>query len=151
MISVGGVLRSWKPRDYAAVVAAAVTQARIEWALHRRPLPALADALGVPLVTSTGPLATEPFAERLTADERRALRAVRRVLRHWPWDNTCLRRALGMGYVLRGRGPSLRVGVTKTDGAVRAHAWLEIDGRTLDPDAPSTFRSLVDPRREGVA
>lgn len=151
MISVGGILRSWKPRDYAAVLAAVVAQSRIEWALHRRPLPEFAAALGVPLVTGAGAVATEPFAERLTADERRALRAVRRVLRRWPWDNTCLRRALGMGYALRHRSPSLRVGVTKSDGAVRAHAWLEIDGRTLDPEAPSAYLSLVDPPREGVA
>lgn len=151
MISLGGVLQHWKLRDYAAVASAAVAQSRIEWGLHRRPLPTLADGLGVPLVTNGGILATEPFDERLTADERRSLRAVRRVLRHWPWDDTCLRRALATGYALRHRGPSLRVGVTKTDGVVKAHAWLEIDGRTLDPDAPSTYLSLVDPSREGVA
>lgn len=150
MISVGGILRSWKPRDYAAVLRAVLTQARIEWALHRRPLPELAAALGVPLLTGPGAAATERFTERLTGEERRALRAVRRVLRHWPWGNTCLRRALGIGHVLRHRAPALRVGVTKQDGAVKAHAWLEIDGRSLDPDAPATYLSLVEPRRGGV-
>ncbi len=151
MISISGVLRSWKLRDYAAVLAALLTQSRIEWSMHRRPLPEFAAALGVPLVTDTSTVATEPFTVRLTRDERRALRAVRRVLRHWPWGNTCLRRAMGMGYVLRHRSPSLRVGVTKSDGAVKAHAWLEIDGRTLDPDAPTTYLSLVDVPREGAA
>ncbi|PYG00674.1 Transglutaminase-like superfamily protein [Georgenia satyanarayanai] len=151
MISVGGILRSWTLRDYAAVAAALVAQARIEWAVRRRPLPELAASLGVPLSTDAGDAATEPFADRLTADERRALRAVRRVLRHWPWEDTCLRRALGTGYALRHRRPALRVGVTKSDGVVKAHAWLEIDGRTLDPEAPVTYLSLVDPRREGAA
>lgn len=151
MISLGGILKSWKPRDYAAVVAALATQSRIEWALHRRPLPEFAASLGVPLSTDTGGAVTEPFTDRLTGDERSALRAVRRVLRHWPWEDTCLRRALAVGHALRGRGPALRVGVTKTNGVVKAHAWLEIDGRTLDPDAPATYVSLVEPRRGGVA
>src|SRR5690625_6139565 len=132
MISLGGILRSWKPHDYAAVAQAVVRQSRIEWAMRRRPLPEVARTFGAPLVTDTGSTATEPFAERLTGHERRSLRAVRRVLRHWPWEDTCLRRALATGHVLRHREPSLRVGVAKTDGEVRAHAWLEIDGRTLD-------------------
>ncbi|MEE6287549.1 lasso peptide biosynthesis B2 protein [Georgenia sp. MJ173] len=138
---------TWRVRDYRAVARALIVQARIEWKLRRRqPLPQLARTLGVPLVTDTTRPATELFTERLTREERRSLRAVQRVLRHWPWDDTCLRRALATGHVLRHRGPSLRVGVAKTDGAVRAHAWLEIDGRTLDPDAPAEYLSLVDPR-----
>ena len=152
MISVLGVLRSWKPRDYRAAGRAVVTQARVEWGLRRRrPLPDLAQSLGVPLLAGQTPSATEPFVERLTADERRSLRAAARVLRRWPWEDTCLRRALATGHVLRHRSPSLRVGVAKIDGTVKAHAWLEIDGRTLDPDAPTEYLSLVDPRHEGVA
>lgn len=151
MISIGGILKNWQPRDYAAVASAMATQARIEWALRRRPLPAIAQVFGVPLDTGSGMPATEPFAERLTAAERRSLRAARRVLRHWPWDDTCLRRALATGHVLRHRRPTLRVGVAKTDGEVRAHAWLEIGGRTLDPEAPTSYLSLIDPRGKEVA
>lgn len=151
MTSIVGILRHWKPRDYATVAAAMVTQARIEWMVRRRPLPDLTQTLGVPLLTGTTAPATEPFAERLSDDEQRSVRAVGRVLRHWPWDDTCLRRALATGHALRHRGPSLRVGVSKADGVVRAHAWLEIDGRTLDPQAPTEYLGLVEPRREGVA
>jgi hypothetical protein len=38
----------------------------------------------------------------------------------------------------------LRIGVRKDDlGAVRAHAWLEVGGRTLDPLAEITFQGFL--------
>src|SRR5690625_1859433 len=113
MISLPGIVRSWKPRDYVAVARALRTQVRIEWGIRRRTLTEVARSLDVPLVTSTATAATEPFTARLSAQERRSLRAVRRVLRRWPWGATCLRRALATGHVLRHRRPSLRVGVAK--------------------------------------
>lgn len=148
MISVRGVLRHWGARDYLQVVRAVVLLLRIERGLRHGTLPALTDRLGVPLVSSATAPAVEEFTDRLRGPERRAVRAVRRVLRHWRWGDTCLRRALATGYVLRHRSPALRIGVAKRDGVVTAHAWLEIDGRTLDPEGPATYLSLVAPSRE---
>lgn len=148
MISVRGVLRHWRPRDYLALVRAVALLTRIELGLRRSTLPALTERLGVSMASSSAAPAHEPFTDRLCGPERRAARAVRRVLRHWRWGDTCLRRALALGHVLRHRRPLLRIGVAKRDGVVTAHAWLEIDGRTLDPEGPATYRSLVTPSRE---
>jgi hypothetical protein len=64
---------------------------------------------------------------------RRAL-AVNRVLRHWPFDDTCLRRALVLGQRIRRLDPALLIGVRHDDsGALTAHAWLIVAGVALDP------------------
>lgn len=58
------------------------------------------------------------------------------VARRWPAGDTCLRRCLLVGHRIRELGPVLRIGVRRDEhGAFRAHAWLEIDGRTLDAGA----------------
>ena len=59
--------------------------------------------------------------------------ASRRVLRHWPFGDTCLRQALVCGWLLRRLGPVLQLGVAKVDGEVRAHAWLVVGGTVVDP------------------
>ena len=35
----------------------------------------------------------------------------------------------------RGRGTVLRIGVRRDESGFTAHSWLEIDGRTLDPES----------------
>ena len=80
---------------------------------------------------------------RYTATERRELAVAARVMRHWLFPPTCLRRALIVGHILRRRGPRLRVGVTKSDGVVSAHAWLLVDGAQLD--FQPQFRHLAVP------
>lgn len=113
----------------------------IELGLRFVRLPTLARALGCPLAldpndavadfggTGEHRRARQPF----TPDELRSLVDAERVLRRWPPGDTCLRRALLVGCVLRRRRPTLRVGVAKVDGVVNAHAWLDIEGRPLNP------------------
>jgi Transglutaminase-like superfamily len=64
---------------------------------------------------------------------RRRMRNVDRCMSRWPAGDTCLRRALVSGQRLRTLGPVLRLGVRLQDTQVHAHAWLEIDGQSLDP------------------
>lgn len=66
----------------------------------------------------------------------RCSRAVLRVSERWPLGDTCLRRCLVLGTMLRRTGPVLVLGVRRDDtGAVVAHSWLEIHGRAIDPMA----------------
>jgi hypothetical protein len=78
---------------------------------------------------------------------RRRAVAVNRVFRHWPFDATCLRRALVLGQRIRRLGPTLVIGVRRDDsGALAAHAWLVVAGVALDPLA-TQFEALRDLRR----
>ncbi len=87
--------------------------------------------LGAPLVThDTGEL---PPLDRdlLTERELLMLGSLSWAQRLWPWDATCLRRALAAGWLLRRRRPGLCLGLPSTAGAL-AHAWLVVGGRALD-------------------
>jgi hypothetical protein len=64
---------------------------------------------------------------------KRRMRNVDRCMSRWPGGDTCLRRALVSGQRLHALDPVLRLGVRMLDGQVLAHAWLEIDGRSMDP------------------
>ncbi len=67
---------------------------------------------------------------------RRYARAIDRVLRRWPFGDTCLRRALILGFIIRDLDPTLLIGVRRDDaGEIAAHAWLMVAGTTLDPMA----------------
>lgn len=72
------------------------------------------------------------------------LRKVNHVMRRWPVDGECLRQALVAGHRLRSLGPTLRIGVARKDGAIAAHAWLEVGGRSLDPTS-AQYRELSRP------
>ncbi len=68
----------------------------------------------------------------LSPDE--AVRAVRAAARRLLGERPCLPQALAVRYWLKrsGRESVLRLGVTKDDaGRLKAHAWLELDGRVL--------------------
>ena len=49
----------------------------------------------------------------------------------WPRKNSCLRRALVLGYRIRDAHPVLLIGVSKEGGEIRAHAWIEVDGQVI--------------------
>lgn len=138
------LVRAVPPREWPSVWAATVIAATVEVGLRVARLPRLAAWLGAPLgLEQESPLMPAGGATaRLSATERRRLRAAWRVLRHWPFGDTCLRRALVGGHVLRRRKPVLRVGVAKVEGRIQAHAWLEIDGVSLDPVGAATYRTF---------
>ncbi len=114
----------------------------VEAGLRTRPLDELAGALGITLCTdqSAGPALPAPEG---AAQARWAFDAADSVLRFWPGGSQCLRRALIAGHLLREHNPSLHIGSARSDGRLRFHAWLELEGRvTADPDALQ-YRRLV--------
>ena len=55
--------------------------------------------------------------------------------RHGAISATCLRQSLLVYWLLRRRGlsPELKIGVRKQAAVVDAHAWVELEGQSLDP------------------
>ena len=119
----------------------------------RHLVPALVVALGVEVGLRTLDLrclarlagVSLEFATRLSASgepalgpsDRARLRAVRIIMRHWPWgaSGPCLRQALVGGRLLRRRNPGLALGASRDTGSTVAHAWLVVDGVALDSGA----------------
>ena len=121
------------PMDLARTAAAFATAVVVEVGLRSLDLPRLSRLLGVPLDTAP---AREAHADDLVVVPhwaRRRLAASRRALAYWPFGDSCLRVALVGGFLVRDLAPILRIGVARHHGEVKAHAWLEIGGRSLDP------------------
>ena len=97
---------------------------------------------------------------QLTDAELVTVRAVERVYRLTArgGQGTCLRRALVCGALLRERAPVLRLGCTRVDGRVHAHAWIELE-RSAAPGSKAVhverdatpFTSLGASRGAGAA
>lgn len=117
----------------------------VEVGLRTTTLPRLARALGTPLALDGFDCYADPADAVLLPDWAvRRMHAVRRVLRHWPLGDTCLRQALVCGWLLRRLRPALQLGVAKVDGEVRAHAWLVVNGTVVDPRrAVSSYQPLT--------
>jgi len=120
----------------AALIALAVEVGLRVWSLPR-----LCAALRVSLATDTG-IAPVEVSEHGGREWAAACRAYRR----WPSRDTCLRRALVTGFMLRSEHPALRLGVASREGTSLAHAWLEIDGRAVG-ELPTDFSPLHGSRR----
>lgn len=120
---------------------AAVGVAGVELGMHLVSLPRLCRILGVRVAT-----AGEQAGSELSSRGSREWHAARRVLRHWPAPDTCLRRSLVAGWLLRREHPALRIGVARDGELSLAHAWLELDGQPVG-ELPSEFAPLHGPRR----
>lgn len=142
----GRTLRAVK--DLSRAASAVFVAALVELGLRTVALDRLAAGLGVPLATTEARQVAEPM-RTLPPWARARVRATRRVLRHWPFGDTCLRQALVSGRLLRHLRPTLQVGVARIDGEVRAHAWLVIQGAILDPlGAASSYQPLTTPWKD---
>lgn len=86
-----------------------------------------------------GPAAATRSEVPLDRAERRRLRIAWRVLAVGPFDATCLRRSMIGAWHLRRRQPAVRIGVRKDTEGIKAHAWIEVGGVSLDPAAPGEF------------
>ncbi|MCA5892871.1 lasso peptide biosynthesis B2 protein [Isoptericola sp. NEAU-Y5] len=135
------VLRTLRVTELPELLRSTFVAARMELWLRRAPLDAVAGRMGARLCLRAAP-ETGTAALALTAAERARLGTARRVTRHWPFGDTCLRRSLMTAYHLRDREPELYVGVAKKDGEVTAHAWLVVDGVNLDPTGSAQFQTL---------
>jgi hypothetical protein len=140
---------SLPPRRWLDLALAVTSAARIERALHRGGLERASRIAGV-TVRMDGEAAPVGAASSVefTTREREQLDTAWRVLRHPPFNGTCLRRALVGGRFLRDRSPIVRIGVTKIAGVVAAHAWLEVDGVGLDPDGATKYAPLAPVKKE---
>lgn len=94
----------------------------------------------VALVSRSRLLGPEPDYPRAAAD--REIPAVLLMdaaafFRHWPFPASCLERSLALQSVLRRRGYSaaLKIGLSRKDGRLEAHAWLEREGEVLNDEA----------------
>lgn len=137
-------------RELPATLAALAVTVVVELGLRTVRLPRLASALGTPLALEqdASPAESGPAVARLPERAARQVRATQRVLRRWPFGDTCLRQALVSGQRLRRLQPRLHLGVAKIDGEVRAHAWLVVRGRILDTRAAaSSYQDLAQPAR----
>ena len=109
------------------------TAVLVEVGLRTLSLPTLCRILGIDLdVRSAAMPGAEVVLPRWSA---RSVRAVDRVLRPWPFGDTCLRRCLVLGRELRTLQPVLRIGVRLEHDRAEGHSWLEIDGVPLDAGA----------------
>lgn len=125
--------RRLSTRDVAYTCVAWIVAGVVEVGLRTMRLPRLSALLGVPLSTLPGPGVSSGERIPLPASARCRLAASRRAFRHWPFESTCLRTSLVAGWMLRDLQPVLRIGVAKSEGTIKAHAWLEIEGQSLDP------------------
>jgi len=134
---------SWATRrEYGTVVLLACAT---EVAVRVVPLDRLARLYGVRFGSATTQEAPAPL-EVLPDWAVRRFRATARVMRRWPVQGECLRHSLVAGQRLRALHPELKLGVTKTDAGIAAHAWLVIAGRSLDPSS-ADYEELPSPRR----
>ena len=124
--------RSWwrQPAGLRArVVETALVLAIIEVGLRFWNLRDLSAAFGAPLASECGDRAApEVIVDDVDPLERLRFVALEWTLRRWIFDDTCLRRSLLTGFIIRRRHPVLRLGLT--DDGVTAHAWVEADGRS---------------------
>jgi transglutaminase superfamily protein len=135
-------LRAWSRlgvREKAEACYIAALALVAEAAVRAISLPRLTKMLGI----SLGDGARDPFpAKRRWVDRKMEpievdarARAVDRIYRAWPRRDSCLRRALVLGYRIRAASPVLMIGVAKEDGLTRAHAWIEVGGKVVGDDS----------------
>ncbi len=134
-----------RPAEVPGLCAALALAVVVEVGLRTTTLPRLARALHTPLAVDGSEAYADPtVATLLPRWAVRRMDAVRRVLRHWPFGDSCLRQALVCGWLLRRLRPALQLGVAKVDGEVRAHAWLVVNGAVVDPRrAVSSYQPLT--------
>lgn len=80
---------------------------------------------------------------------RRLARLASMAGRHGLVDATCLRQSLLLHFLLRRDGlmPALKIGVRRQGRAFDAHAWVELDGTSLDRDVVAHLPLMEYPAR----
>lgn len=142
--TVGARQRTRVPwREWPDIVAAFGVMVGVEIGLRTVGLPRLARLMGTRLALDGDAATRQVQRGDLPEWAWRRLAASRRVVRHWPFGDTCLRVALVCGRRLRTLEPVLRVGVRKEDGELKAHAWLDVRGTSLDPWAAQDYAVMT--------
>ena len=145
-----------RPQLLVAVGESVLLLATAEVSLRLADLPRVARWFGATLeFTDNAPgLAVETLD--ISLSERQRLAVLSRVAQRWPLapHGACLRHSLSAAYVVRSRGPRLRLSVGRTSpGDIAAHAWIEVDGTAVTD--PGDFEPLARRQRpkpgEGVS
>lgn len=121
-------------RELGATGGEALRACVLEVAVRTVPLPRIVASLGISMAYDESARSDTGRPLLLTDAERRRLRAVGRVMRRWRvrgCGGTCLRSALLNAHALRGRGPTVLLGVRHGDHGIEAHAWVEVEGFSL--------------------
>jgi hypothetical protein len=123
------------PKEVLTTLRAAVVIVVVELLIRWVPLSRLSRLLGVRVELRPTPTVADVVPwDDLPAPAPRQLRCTWRVAHAWPFSKgPCLRRALVAGHMIRRLDPAVRLGVTGVGDSLLAHAWLEIDGRPLEP------------------
>jgi hypothetical protein len=84
--------------------------------------------------TARGEAAWTGGDEEAAARAHRVARLIRVAAQYVAGDNSCLRQALVLWWLLRRQGlqTELRIGVRKEGDQLKAHAWVECQGLVLD-------------------
>lgn len=128
------VRMSWSQRVELAKVC--MLALACEVLIRARPLPEVARLFGVSLRPEPDHDTGERLDDILPDWALFRLRMTGLVMRRWPVDGTCLRRSLVAGQRIRRLNPVLRIGVaTGTPGSLDAHAWIEVNGSSLDRES----------------
>lgn len=129
------------PADLWVGLSTLVLAPMVELGLRVAGVRRTARLLGVRLVfeAPAGRAAASRSELPLDRAERRRLHLAWRILAVGPFDATCLRRSLIGAWHLRRRQPAVRIGVRKDTEGIKAHAWIEVGGVSLDPAAPGEF------------
>lgn len=105
----------------------------VEVGLSISTLPRLAKLFGIRLAGGSDDEPTRQAPDVAPEWFGRRSSEVHRVLRHWPFGDTCLRRCLILGQRIRRLDPVLVIGVRHDEhGELAAHAWLTVGGVALD-------------------
>ena len=147
------VVRSWCRLSWRfrfETLRATVVVLVIELGLKLVDLPTLAKWMRAPLAIDDTllPQIRPDALGQLTRSEQGMYWAVHWVLDRWLFDPTCLRGALALGWFLRRRHPSLRLGLIDDQAAI-AHAWIEVEGRAFNAQPMITALASGRPLSEG--
>jgi hypothetical protein len=79
----------------------------------------------------------ESLGRRRARPAADCVRAIRRARRYGLFRGNCLSQSLALLWMLRraGHDGAIQIGVKPGVGRMLAHAWVELDGQTIDPAA----------------
>jgi hypothetical protein len=131
------------PRDRIALSAeVAETYLRVRWAMRQKDAERAVKTLRASATPSGLPLSGEAGAEYVAA--WRLSRAVRKVLDRLPGDSRCLFKSLTLMCMLERRGIGQTIVIAVRPQPFAAHAWVEVDGQAVLPDADPGYERLME-------
>jgi hypothetical protein len=131
------------PSDRASLTfEVVVTYLRVRWLMRRDDAERAVKALRAHASASQLTFDAEPVSEYVAA--WRLSRAVRKVLTRLPGDSRCLFKSLTLMCMLERRGIHQMVVIAVRPQPFAAHAWVEVDGHAVLPDADPGYERLME-------